>query len=476
LQTREHVLLARRNKRKAVNPKKAPKLKKKKPEPADSDTDSVESVTPPTKKPTGILRSPASQSSLSVDTTTSPPTTPLGRPKEPQRHVINPTNEMDWVLYDTPVPLHVWVAQRSLKRVKFAEHVKFKIDTTSSLDSLDDLYQLLQDECNKESWDITADQEGFKLYYRDQRYRGIQSTGAPLPSIEDYRKSLNEYSHQTWNQDATASKGYTLDLLVKIKDKPKPRRTRKESTVGGEGGDEFLPQSLGRPPKKTRDDLDCDFEIKLLGPVVKRVTKKKEEYYESESKKANQGVLAFDQEGLTENIRFGEFYDRVVEAALQLQAYKDEEGTPLSFKNSRLYYMVDGRTKGLEKFPTTTMGMWLFFRKKLNGKSLAVKTIQLSVSLGKVHETQEENLDTEYSSAELLQRDPGDWCTPVRDVSLSNTDLRLSTNSFFVQAKAFARKVLMYPGSPLYHSMTMSAEEAFVAELTHGANRSKADG
>jgi hypothetical protein len=34
-------------------------------------------------------------------------------------------------------------------------------------------------------------------------------------------------------------------------------------------------------------------------------------------------VLAFDQEGLTENIRFGEFYDRVVEAALQLQAYNN---------------------------------------------------------------------------------------------------------------------------------------------------------
>jgi hypothetical protein len=122
------------------------------------------------------------------------------------------------------------------------------------------------------------------------------------------------------------------------------------------------------------------------------------------------------------------------------------------------------------------MGMWLFVRKKLNGKSLAVKTIQLAIGLGKVLETQEEDPDMEYSPLELSQRDPGDWNTPVRNVSLSNTESRLSTNSFFVQAKAFARKVLTFPGSPLYHSMTMSAEEAFVAELTHGAKRSKADG
>jgi hypothetical protein len=57
--------------------------------------------------------------------------------------------------------------------------------------------------------------------------------------------------------------------------------------------------------------------------------------------------------------------------------------------------VVDERTTGLERFPTTTMGMWLFFRKKLNGKNLAVKTIQLSIGLGKVldTETQDEDLD-----------------------------------------------------------------------------------
>jgi hypothetical protein len=107
-----------------------------------------------------------------------------------------------------------------------------------------------------------------------------------------------------------------------------------------------------------------------------------------------------------------------------------------------------------------------------------VKTIQLAIGLGKVldTETQDEDPDMEYSPLELSQRDPGDWNTPVRDVSLSNTESHLSTNSFFVQAKAFARKVLTFPGSPLYHYMTMSAEAAFVAELTHGAKRSKADG
>jgi hypothetical protein len=68
------------------------------------------------------------------------------------------------------------------------------------------------------------------------------------------------------------------------------------------------------------------------------------------------------------------------------------------------------------------MGMWLFFRKKLNGKSLAVNTIQLTIGLGKVLETQEEDPDMEYSPLELSQRDPGDWNTPVRDVSLSNTE------------------------------------------------------
>jgi hypothetical protein len=167
--------------------------------------------------------------------------------------VIDPTNEMDWELYDTPVALHVWVAQGRLKRVKFGEHVKFKIDTTSSLDSLEELYQLLQDQCDTDSWDITADLEGFKLYYRDQLYRGIHSTGAPIRSMADYRKALNEYSHQTWNQDATALERYTLDPLVKIKDKPKPRKSRKESTVGGEGGDEF--PSLGVLPKSRETTL-----------------------------------------------------------------------------------------------------------------------------------------------------------------------------------------------------------------------------
>jgi hypothetical protein len=61
--------------------------------------------------------------------------------------------------------------------------------------------------------------------------------------------------------------------------------------------------------------------IELLGPVVKRVTKKKEEYYEAESKKATQGVVVFDQTHLSEKIRFGEFYERVVEEALQLRVH-----------------------------------------------------------------------------------------------------------------------------------------------------------
>jgi hypothetical protein len=120
-------------------------------------------VTPPKKKHVSILRSPASQSSLSVDTTT-PPTRPPGRPKELQRKIVDPTNEMNWELYDTPVALHVWVVQGRLKRVKFGSHVKFKIHTTSSLDSLEEIYQLLQDQRDTEDWDITADQEGFKLY------------------------------------------------------------------------------------------------------------------------------------------------------------------------------------------------------------------------------------------------------------------------------------------------------------------------
>jgi hypothetical protein len=102
----------------------------------------------------------------------------------------------------------------------------------------------------------------------------------------------------------------------------------------------------------------------------------------------------------------------------------------------------------------------------------------LAIGVGKVLDPQIDHLDAdmEYSPIELSQRESGDWSTPVRDVSLSNTDSRLSTNSFFVQAEAFARKALTYPGSPLYHSMTISAEEAFVAELAHGASRSKADG
>jgi hypothetical protein len=176
-------------KRKAVKTKTAPKAKKKKAiAPADSDTDSVESVTPPQRKPTGILRnSPASQSS--VGTTNTLPTRPTGHPKEPQRQYIDPANEMDWVLYDTPMALHVWVAKGNLKRVKFGQHIKFKIDTASSLDSLEELYQLLQDACDLEGWDITADQEGFKLYYRDQLFRGIQTAGEPLRSMADYLTS-----------------------------------------------------------------------------------------------------------------------------------------------------------------------------------------------------------------------------------------------------------------------------------------------
>jgi hypothetical protein len=140
---------------------------------------------------------------------------------------------MDWVIYDTPVALHVWVAKGNLKRVKFGQHIKFKIDTTSSLDSLEELYQLLQDACDPEGWDITADHEGFKLYYRDQQHRGVQTAGVPLRSMADYRKALNEFSHQSWNEDATALKGYTLDLLVKIKEKSKAKKGRKESTVVG---------------------------------------------------------------------------------------------------------------------------------------------------------------------------------------------------------------------------------------------------
>jgi hypothetical protein len=95
------------------------------------------------------------------------------------------------------------------------------------------------------------------------RYRGFKTAGEPLRTVADYRKALNVFAHQSLNEEATQLTGYTLDLLVKIKDKPKAKKARKESTVGGDGGEEFIPNSIGvgGPPKKTRDDMDCDFII-----------------------------------------------------------------------------------------------------------------------------------------------------------------------------------------------------------------------
>jgi hypothetical protein len=161
----------------------------------DSDTDSVESVTPPAvrkKKPTSILRSPSSQSSISVDAST-PPTRPPGRPKEPQRKIVDPANTMEWELYDTPVALHVWVAPARWKKAPFGKHPKFKIDTTSSLD-IEELYTQLQESCDTENWDMTSDHTGFKLYYRDQLNAEKITGGQPLDCLEDYRTSLNKFA------------------------------------------------------------------------------------------------------------------------------------------------------------------------------------------------------------------------------------------------------------------------------------------
>jgi hypothetical protein len=97
------------------------------------------------------------------------------------------------------------VAPARWKKAPFGKHAKFKIDTTSSLD-IEELYTLLQESCDTENWDMTSDHTGFKLYYRDQPNAGKITGGQPLDCLEDYRKALNEFTHQEWNEDATVVK------------------------------------------------------------------------------------------------------------------------------------------------------------------------------------------------------------------------------------------------------------------------------
>jgi hypothetical protein len=132
-------------KKKKVNPV-AKKNRRPRP-PIDSDTDSVESMTPVPQKKDATAAVQSSQSSISVDTTKLQSARPPVGPKEHPRVSIDPTNDLEWAVQDVPLHLRLWVKKAHVKAPVFGEFHRFDVKGSNiyaSIERLPELYQMIQ--------------------------------------------------------------------------------------------------------------------------------------------------------------------------------------------------------------------------------------------------------------------------------------------------------------------------------------------
>jgi hypothetical protein len=112
---------------------------------------------------------------------------------------------------------------------------------------------------------------------------------------------------------------------------------------------------------------------------------------------------------------------------------------------------------------------WEIF-KKIAKKSTDSKTVEITVGLGKILSTGEDDTDSmEYPVLDLSQRDPSEWSSPLKKGSFSVKVSRQAKSTLYAKAKAFVRKVLTHPASTLCHSMNSDAENAFYGKLVRDA-------